>query len=286
MLPELEHIPTPDSSFACREAISPRGFLFKWHFHPELELTYIDHGTGTRFVGDHIERFVAGDLVLLGKNLPHSWRSDAPTAGKPHRSVFAQFRGDDLLGRGWLDIPELRRLPSLFDRAGRGLSIRGVTRRHVIGRMERMLATRGLERLLILVETLDLLSRRPAHLSPLSSPRYAAPLGAQQARRIDLVCRYLNDRFREPVTLAEAADVASLSESAFGRFFLKMTGRTFKGYLNELRVGTACDLLVRTETKIATIAGQSGFDNLSNFNRQFLKHRGIGPAQYRRQFGA
>lgn len=281
MLPELERIPTPDSSFACREGIG-RGFAFKWHFHPELELTLISRGTGKRFVGDHIGRFGAGDLVLLGANLPHTWRSDRAPAGQTHRSLYVQFR-PDLLGPQWLAMPEARGLSSLFDRARRGLLVSGRTRADVAARLERMRGAGGLARLLHLLETLDVLARS-RHLTPLSSPRYAVPTAPAQAHRIDAVCRFLNDHYRRPIALAEAAERAHLSESAFSRFFIRMTGRTFKGYLNELRVGTACDLLVRTEGKVTSIAGASGFQNLSNFNRQFRKVRGMSPAQFRKQF--
>ena len=282
MLPELEHIAAPEGSFACRD-YTTAGFTFRWHFHPEVELTLILRGSGNRFVGDDIDRFEAGDLVLLGRDLPHTWRSDAPRRGQPHRAIVAQFRTEGPCA-AWLGLAECRGITALLARANRGLAFKGPVRRDAAVRMERMMAASpGLPRLVALLETLDLLAASRGG-RPLSSARFTAPFRPEQTHRIDRVCRYINDHFQEGLSLAQASAVAHLSESAFSRFFMKMTGRTFKGYLNELRVGAACDLLIRTEDKIAHVASASGFENLSNFNRQFLKRKGISPVAFRRQY--
>lgn len=283
MQARLEKIsPGAAASFLCRRRRDPR-FGFAWHFHPELELTLIVRSRGKRFVGDSIADYEDGDLVLLGPNLPHTWDSDPARRG-PHEAVFCQFSAS-FLGADFLRAPEMLPVRRLLERSSQGLRFTGRTQREVGRRMEGMDRLPGPRRLLALLEILDLLARsRDAR--PLSSREFVPSLRRADAERIDRVCRFLTENFADRVPLAEAARVAHLSVPAFSRFFKRKTGKSLVGYLHELRVGHACRRLIETDRAVSEIAFDSGFNNLSNFNRRFLRMKGMSPREFRAQFQA
>lgn len=280
MLPSVEHIPHPArSSFACRLFDLP-AFPFRWHHHPEIELTLVTSGRGQRFVGDHIARFGPGDLVLLGENLPHTWHS-SPRRGQRSGSVVIQFRRD-FMGGGFFTRPEMLRIGRLLDRAARGLHFSGPAASAVARRMSQMPGMRELDRLLSLVSCLDDLSRQRG--SALASPRFRPALRADDERRIDRVWRMVSQDLTESTTQAEVATALRMTPEGFSRFFKRATGRTFVSYMHELRVGEACRLLIETDTPITDVCFAAGFGNLSNFNRIFRRLRGVSPRQYRRAY--
>jgi len=271
--------PGAAASFLCRRRVDAR-FGFYWHYHPEVELTLIVRSRGRRFVGDSIEPYEEGDLVLLGPNLPHTWDSDPRRKG-PHEAVFCQF-SPSFLGADFLRAPELAAVRRLLERSAQGLRVVGRTQREAARRMEELERLQGLGRLAALLELLDLLARS-RELRTLSSREFVPALRRGDAGRIDRVCRFLNERCAGRVTLAEAAAVAHLSIPAFSRFFRRKTGRTLVAYLNELRTGLACRELIESERSVSEIAFDSGFNNLSNFNRRFLALKGRSPRAFRRE---
>ena len=272
--------PGPAASFVWKRRRDPR-FEFAWHFHPEIELTRIVRSRGRRLVGDSVEEYADGDLVLVGPELPHTWHSEPGRRG-PHEAVVVQF-SPGFLGKGFLERPELLGVRRLLERARRGLRFDGPAARDVGRRLEGMDGLDGFGRLRALLDALARLAaeRRPR---PLASPGYAPPARRGDPRRIDRVCRHLAERYLEDVPLAEAAARAHLSTSAFCRYFRARTGQTLVGYLNELRIGHACRLLLETDRPVADIAFDSGFRNLAHFNRRFLALRGRPPREYRRAF--
>ena len=282
MQARLEKVSAPGAtaSFLCRRRRDAR-FGFAWHFHPEIELTLIVRSRGKRFVGDSIADYEEGDLVLLGPNLPHTWDS-GPARRGPHEAVFCQF-SPSFLGAEFLAAPEMLPVRRLLDRSARGLRFTGRTQRGVARRMDGMERLEGPERLLALLEVLAALARsRDAR--PLSSRAFSPSPRRGDAERIDRVCRFLTESFAGRVPLAEAARVAHLSIPAFSRFFRLRTGKTLVGYLHELRVGHACRALIETDRAVSDIAFDSGFNNLSNFNRRFLEMKGMSPREFRAQF--
>lgn len=281
MIARVERIsPGGGASFLCRRRTEAR-FGFYWHYHPELELTLILRSRGRRFVGDSIEPYEEGDLVLLGSNLPHTWDSDPGRRG-PHEAVFCQF-SQTFLGREFLDLPELSGIRRLLGRASRGLRFRGAAQKEAGLRMERLPELGGMGRLTALLEVLELLSRS-RHVRPLSSRGFVPTLRRGDADRIDQVCRFLAGRCTDRITLEEAAAEAHLSIPAFSRFFRRRTGRTLVAYLNELRLGRVSSELIASERPISDIAFDCGFNNLSNFNRRFLALKKMSPRDFRRQF--
>ena len=265
------------ASFAYRVKSSP-SFPFKWHFHPEYELTFILESSGTRFVGDSNESYKAGDLVLLGPNLPHTWLSDP---GLPddlrHRAIVVHFV-EDFLGAVFNSSPEMMEISDLLGRAARGLHFSSPLAAEAGAKMVLMKKQEGLKRL---VSLLGLLQELTPGGRSLSSSAFVPSNRERDLRRIDRVCAYINARYHGRLSQPEVADIAGMTPQAFSRFFRKTVGKTFVDYLAELRVSQACRLLIETDQSVVEISLRSGFNNLSNFNRRFRKLRGQSPRRFR-----
>lgn len=276
----LEKIPlSSDRSFTVLD-FELRRFDCPFHYHPEYELTLIASSTGQRYVGDHISRFVPGDLVLMGANLPHMYINDATFPGKAHSRVI-QFL-PDCLGAGFFRLGEMKRIRALLDRARVGLVFHGRVRDKVAAAMEQLNKAEGTRRIALFLGILETLASSGAYRR-LASPGYSPSLALYQGERINRVCELISKRFRENITQSEAAQIAKMSGPSFSRFFRRATNRTFRAFLNQVRVGHASQLLLETDRSVADVCFDSGFSNLSNFNRQFLRLRKVSPRDYRRK---
>ncbi|CAN5374712.1 AraC family transcriptional regulator [soil metagenome] len=275
----LEHIvPLPGESFVCREFASTR-FTMPWHFHPECELTLIVKGRGLRYVGDSIERFEDGELVLLGSSLPHYWWQSPDDQRKAH-SVVVQF-AEGFAG-GMLELEEAREIRQLLVRARRGLFLEGSLRDEITRDLSRLKELSGWKKLCLLLEILGRLAADRSRF--LASAGYAPDLDERDGRRLVSVCQYVNESFGESVRHPKAASLAGLSPAAFSRFFRKRMGKTFEAYVTEVRIGHACRRLTEADSRITEVAFGVGFNNLSNFNRHFRKLKGLSPREYRQSF--
>jgi AraC-like DNA-binding protein len=274
----LEKIPHDQNrSFVLFEHTSGR-FRCPFHYHPEIELTLITGSTGQRYVGDHVGRFAPGDLVLMGPDLPHSYINDAKFSGQA-RSVVVQFLPDNF-GTNFFQLGEMKGIRHLLERARVGLSFHGRTRDTVGSLLTQLNALEGMARLASFLHILETLARS-SEFRVLASPTYSPSLALYQGERINRVCELVSRKFREGITQSEAARTARMSPPSFSRFFRRATNRTFRAFLNEVRIGHASHLLVDSDQTVAEICYDSGFGNLSNFNRQFLKLRGTSPRLYR-----
>lgn len=284
MLPDLERVePAAGRSFTW-EAFDIPSFPYRWHLHAAYELTLITAGQGRRFVGDSIEWFEPGDLVLLGPHLPHTWHSESGHGRRSGAIVIRfeeDFLGSDFFGRG-----ELTRIRGLLERSRRGLAFGGAPAAEavaaaVVGGCD----AQPFAQVVALLEMLQTLATR-GRGRELSGPAYAATARAADARRIDRVCRHVMQHLARPLRLGDVAAIAGLSPEGFSRFFRRMTGRTFVAWVHEVRIGHACRLLTTTERPVLDVALASGFENLSNFNRVFRRLRGCTPRDFRRQLAA
>ena len=284
MKPHLLKVPKAASqSFGVRRDVAQ--FFYKyWHYHPELELTYIKKGSGTYFVGDRIESFEGEELIFLGKNLPHLWQTHAPAKTEADRSeaIVVHFT-EDFWGGAFLDLPEMSQVRGVMEKAGRGLKITGQTRHKVASAMEKMLECNGLDRLLLLLGILKILADSP-DLQSLSDARFDRQFNETETRRLEKIYAFSLENFTRPVCLEEVAAVASMSQPAFCRYFKSRTRKTYSAFLLELRLSHACNLLMNTETSVAQVCYESGFNTFSNFNRYFKKSKGMTPVAYRKQY--
>lgn len=268
----------PEEGFAFK-LIEADGFDCPWHVHPEYELILVLESAGYRLVGDSLAALAPGDLVFVGPGLPHIWQHE-PTARCPRaRALLIQFE-ETFLGDRFLQLPALRPVRQLFNRASRGLHVVDPTRETVAAMMAEIPRLRGLERILHLLRILGVLADSE-NCTPLASASYAAESQPYDEERMNRAFQFINANLADEVRLASVAHHVSLSEGAFSRFFRVHAGKTFPELLNELRVGRACRLLLEEDRNISEVAYACGFTNLSNFNRQFRRLKRTSPREYR-----
>lgn len=252
----------------------------RWHFHPEYELHFVTATQGTRYVGDDIGPFTVGDLVLAGPNLPHNWISDVP-AGEVvvERCLVLQFTSafiSDCLST----FPELRFAAPLLSEAYRGIRFNAATADAIGRRMRSLLDATGARRIGLFVEILDFIGHDEAR-TPLASigfrPNPSAYMSATMNVALQHIDRHLTSELNEP----DIAKLARQSVSSFSRAFRRHTGMTFVQYVNSLRIELACQHLSQADLTVADICYAVGFQNLSNFNRQFLALKGMPPSKFR-----
>lgn len=253
-------------------------FYDRLHFHPEFQFTLIQKGFGNCLVGDQMIEFSEGDVFFLGSNLPHLFKCDKTFYDNPGIGVYAisVFFRKEAFGDTFFQLPELGMIGHLLKRAGRGLVIKGVAQVQLTNYIERMSALEGFARLQILLSMLNICAiaemEEVAHFNWLE-------IDAGKDKRLASVLQYIMDHCTETIRLEEVAAVANLSTSAFCRFFKLRTRKTFVRFLNEVRIGIACRMLREGQASISEIAYQVGFQNLSNFNRQFRRVTGRRPSE-------
>lgn len=251
-----------------------------WNFHPEFEIHLIRKSTGTVFIGDYIGEFSPGHLTIVGGGLPHNWVSHI-RAGEivNARDLVVQF-DPEKLKKASTCLPEIAALEKFFELALRGILFRGDTARAGADALEAMGHARGIDRLIQFLQLLELLATSNTY-QVLSSPEFSPDLNSSALDIMQRCSSYICDHMATDLSLPDVAKVAGMTESTFSRFFQKNAGRSFTDYLTELRIGRACRLLAETQQPVSGICYEVGYLNLSNFNRNFLKRRGMTPSQYR-----
>ncbi|KAA3621651.1 MAG: AraC family transcriptional regulator [Bacteroidetes bacterium] len=253
------------------------GFNGNWHYHPELELTYIERGEGIRFMGDHIGSFTGGDLVLVGEQLPHNWISAENHSEENCIAYVFQFE-KDLFSQ----FPECIPLMKLFRQSSKGI--------HFLKPSEQLLLTiqtfeslTPAERLFTLMKILnDLQEDKNRMLLSSISYNEAPPKAAQN--KVSNITNYIMERLDKPLPLEEIAHFSKMTTTSFCRWFKNATGNSFVNYLNSARIEKACYELLHSDKRVSEIAYSTGFETVGHFNRTFKKLKGIPPSQYRKNF--
>lgn len=257
-----------------------------WHYHPEYELVLVVKSTGKRIVGNHEENFSDGDLVFMGPNLPH-WYQNDPIYHQGNTKLTAEaiviHFNEDFLGKDFFNAPEMADIRGLFKKSTYGLKILGKTRQKVALMMNEMFALSGYRRILHLLDVLEILALSEETII-LVNHGYLEHRVVNDHDRIAKVYDYIMDNFKEDIGLAEVAAVTNMSLPSFCRFFKSRTRKAFSSFLNEIRIGYACKLLMEErDYSISQICYECGFNNMSNFNRQFKKITNKSPLQYKQQ---
>lgn len=279
--PVLERVlPAPDSSFLVKHYPDPSiraNKLPNYHYHPELELLFVNGGNGRRHVGSHVSHFSDGELILIGSNLPHWGFTDNTTRNRSETVV--QF-SPDFPTADFRNLGEMNQINNLIERAKNGISFSGSTKSMQGGRLERMIHLDPLGRMLMLIDILQNLAISQEFQS-LNADGVHFEIATHGYERFNMVQQFISDNFRRDVVVAEAADVAAMTVPAFCRYFKKVTGKTFITYLTNFRIVYACKLLNDMHSTIAEVAFECGFNSLSQFNRSFKKITGRTPTDYR-----
>jgi AraC-like DNA-binding protein len=275
--------------------IYEQSFMFKddtfdyfpapWHYHPEYEIIYVVESTGIRIIGDHVARFRPGDLVIIGADMPHIYINDKKYFEKIKggvRGMAVQFTGD-FLGDHFLNLPEMERIKQMLQLAQRGIVIKGKNKLKIIGTISNMGRMNSTERLIALLDILRCIAFNDRN-EVLSGEAFHVFVNQKDARKFNKVMSYVSDNFRQQLSIDQAASLVHMSINSFCRYFKKRTGKTFTQYINDVRITYACELLVEGELNVAQVCFESGYENLSYFNRQFKRLKGITPLQYRKEY--
>lgn len=283
MKPTLEARPWLDESMSLRAfRRAERKFDWNWHYHPEWELTLITRGNGARLVGDHSERYRAGDLVLLGGNLPHTWASgEGGNSAKSQEAVVVHFVAG-AYPESLLEMEEFQPLRRLLARSGQGIAFSPVMTPGLLEDIRSLPEKHGADAWLALTSVLNRLSGLEGRT--LASASYRARRSFKIGTRLGRVIAHMEACSDGPLALADVARFAALTPASFARFFRRMTGKTFVEYRNGCRVRNACRMLVESDRTVLDISLACGFQNLSNFNRCFRAALGMPPRAYRRQW--
>ena len=256
-------------------------FLRIWHYHPEIELVHVIKSTGTRFIGDNIERFGVGDLVLIGQNIPHMWlNDDAYFEGNNELSAEAisvHFK-KEFLGNEFLKVPEMVKISQLLDRAEMGIKFINVDEK-VIHNIKNLSFLRPIDQIIRLLDVLASLALHE-NFELLSSLGFLDSFRRTENRRLDQIYEFIYENFNSKISASDVAEKIGMNKSAFSRYFKKVHRKSFTKYLNEMRIGYACKLLLDGQESTTGIAYLSGFNNISNFNRQFKFIKGITPTEF------
>lgn len=253
----------------------------RWHFHPEYELHHVVHTSGHYFVGDFIGSFAPGNLVLTGPNLPHNWVSDlAPESCIPLRGRVLQFTEQFVRDTTAL-LPELASLAPLLQLSRRGALFTQETSARVGPMLQELVGASELRRIELFMAIVGTLSRAGG-VQPLASEAYHPDPSGFMATGINEAIAHISAHLTEEFGEAELAEISRLSPSGFSRSFRRHTGMGLSQYVNRLRINLACQLMMSEEAlSITEICFASGFRNISNFNRQFLRQKGLKPSSFR-----
>lgn len=255
-----------------------------WHYHNHYEISFITEGTGKRIVADSMEEFNPGDLVFIGPNLPHVWIADKRSEGPTIRTletVFLQFTSKTVPEQ-LLALPEFKFIKRALDASERGIQITGQTLNEVSEIMLQLPYLSSFERMIYFFRLMDILGKSD-RFNFLASEEYLKVHFKPVNKRIAVIHEYFMNHYREEVNLARLAALVHMAEGSLCRFFKATMGMTLFEYLNLLKVEFACKLLMDEDMNIQDVCFDSGFNNLSHFNKQFRKATGMPPTEYRKR---
>lgn len=280
----MRHVETPpDDSFKSWENACP--YLHNpWHYHPECEITYVNRGSGVLFIGDQVLNYKQDTLIMIGPNLPHEWRSDSKENPDFHSQTFAVHFNKNFPGADFYKIPEAAAVNQLFEQSVRGIQVNdGHIKQIVKEKLVQLLNTRGLERISLLFSIFDHIVSCD-NLELLSSLVFVNSIDEGQNHRMNQIYKYVMSHFKDQISVEEIAEEVHMTTTSFCRFFKQRTNKSFIQYVNDIRIGYACKLLLEGDYNISQIAYESGFENLSNFNKQFKKIKNLTPRQFALNF--
>jgi AraC-like DNA-binding protein len=272
-----------NSSFLFRQFSLPY-FDAHYHFHPEYELTLILKSEGKRFIGSDVSDFIEGDLVLIGPNIPHCWKNDGIGRDDSAQSIVIQFK-EDFFGESFLKNPEVAPIRHLLEKAKSGIELKQKTRYRIAREMIFLLTLPPFQKMLGILDLLNTIALSNDYQVIDSEPeRYDLP--PVDLERINKIYGYIIENYQQEVHLETAAHLANMTETAFCRYFKKITKKTFLDLVTEFRIKHACNLLATTEKQVAEVCFESGFGNISHFNKQFKNLTEYSPLNYRKLFMA
>jgi AraC-like DNA-binding protein len=284
MKPKFEKVPSANSSFLIKEEAFTH-FDVPWHVHPEFELTFIHSGQGKRHIGNSIEDLDIEELIFIGPNLPHSWygsKNNEINQKKKDSQIVIQF-SIDFLGKDFFEKPAFVNTLQLLKRAQLGICFYNQTLKFAKKEMRSMLQLNGFDQTLKLLNLLNRLALSNDY-KYISCIGFTEVLNKTETDKMNKIYQFILEHFKEQITLNQLAKFASMTPQGFCKYFKIRTKKTFSSFLMEVKISYACRLLIEKNHNVLQISCESGFNNLSNFNRQFKRITKLTPSQYASQF--
>ena len=279
MHPQFEVVDRSNRSIRYLEHGWPTD-LCRWHAHEEYELHLIVETRGKAFVGNFIGNFEPGSLFLTGPNLPHNWVTDSVSSEKIEiRDMLVQFsqKSFEKLAEGF---PEFSGIRKMLDLAASGILFKGFNATFARGHMEAIRDNIGPERILAFIRFLVRLNEHAEKVT-LSETKLVNADGNSKYARIGNIIDHIVENFNDDLNAVDTAEMAGMSLTTFGRNFSSVTGNSFVEFVNRVRIGQACGMLYASDDQVTSICFDVGFKNVANFNRHFLKIKGMTPSVYR-----
>ncbi len=276
---------TTNQSISIREYFEPK-FINPWHIHKEIELVLILKGEGTCFIGDYIGNFCQGDIIMLGNNLPHMLKNRIEfeeTENAIDAEAIVIHFSEYFIGEDYLQTPEMQPLLNLLNQAKRGIKVSDPITAEIAESMCAMLSQTPFQRIIELLNILQKIAE-DSNLKLLSSVSFLEKINKTQNSKLDRVYEFVMNNFNNPISLDKISDVAFMNKTAFCKYFKDRTNKTFNQFLTEIRINYAKRLLMEGNHQIAEISYECGFNNLSNFNRQFRKLNKTTPGSFQSMY--
>lgn len=281
MKPHFKPIPSESNLFKVELQENSKAFDYPWHYHPELEITYILSSQGVRYVGNSTENFYADDLVLLGANLPHAWHRTAGEA-EPTTAIVIYLK-EDFLQERWMQSIEFTAIRHLFNAMNKGIAVDTAKALQLKPRFLELLKAPPFEKMILLLQLLQELAWNTNYRF-LCEHEFTCPLNHTDNARINAVYDYIQTHYLQQVSLADIAARLNMSEEYFSRFFSRTMKKPFFEFLNEYKINRACKLLLETDKQISEVCYESGFESVSFFYRQFKKFKKCQPRNFRMNY--
>ena len=275
----------PNKSFIVHNERSP---FAPWHHHPEYELVLILRGKGRRMVGDNVDRFEENDLVFTGPFLPHQWICDNENSENienlQNEAFVIQFVLG-FLGDKFFELPENTLLKKFLCKSSRGYEFYGKSKREIISILQRMFNMNDVERLYALFSVFEIFQASNEY-HYLSSPASVEAFLLKDNEPMQKTLQYILQNFQKQIQIKDLLEITNMSYATFYSSFKRAYILPFKDYLLNIRIGYACKLLIDETLNISQIAYDCGFENISNFNRQFKRIKNITPSQFQKQLNS
>lgn len=263
-------------------------FTVPWHFHPEIEILYVVKSSGICYIGDGIHRFTEGEISIIGDNVPHWWKSDSkyldPENSDGVKALIIQFN-KSIFDANFINLHEMRAIKDMLEKSQRGVLFLGESRKKLGEQIIKIFRNKGIKRLTELIILLDMMSKAK-EFDYHSSLGYSKIVNSYDFSRFNTIHEFILHNFTRQITLEEAAEKANMSPTAFCRYFKRHTGRTFISFVNEIRIGYACKLMVVEKLPVNNACIDSGFNNLAHFNKLFKRTFSLSPTEYIKAFSS
>lgn len=270
-------IPKPGDEALVYQEDRETQFFDQLHQHEEIQISLILAGSGSIIIGDSINTFEETDILVIGSNVPHVFKSDLK--GPVESVMYTLFFTRDSFGKDFFEVKDLGDLKEFFKESVNGFKVLSL-KKQIIGLFRQLKDLKRIERIAYLLKILSLIQQ--AEKQRLSSFVYRKKYTDAEGKRMNDVFQYAMSNYQEAISLEEVAHRANMSKNAFCRYFKKRTNKTFFQFLIEIRIENAGKMLFNDkEMPIALVSELCGFQNISNFNRKFKEIKGVTPKAYR-----